>query len=60
MWGMGGRSCKDIQVTAAAGKVQSGLWKVQNPAWAVGSPDSALILQLRAVDSKPPRHSRLE
>ena len=25
MWGMGGRSCKDIQVTAAAGDVQSGI-----------------------------------
>lgn len=43
MWGMGGRSCKDIQVTAAASKVQAGMREEQIPAWAVGSPGSALL-----------------
>lgn len=43
-----------------AGKVQPGMWKIQIPAWAVGSSDSVLTLESRAKDSKPTRHHGLE
>lgn len=53
MWGMGGSSCKDIQVTVAASKVQ-------HSCVGSGQPRLCTALRLRAVASKPPRRSRLE